>query len=403
MASVTLMLKENKVNEKGEMPLYIRIIKGRKAKFVSVGVKVHPDFWNKEKLRVKGQFPNSARVNAYIAKKVSEAEDIALTLETKEKSVSSKKIKEAIMGKAPTSFIRFGEQYIAELKAKGKVGTHNRVKAIFSKLKTFTKAEDFTFEDFDLPFLKKFDCYLREDLNNCQNTIHANLKVFRKLFNSAVMEEIIEPNSNPFTKFKMSCEKTQRQYLTEDEITAIENLALTENSVMEHHRNIYVFACYAGGIRISDILQLRWKNFDGSHIRFYTQKTGEVIPVKLPAKAIQIIEKYSGSQPDKKQEDFIFPFLKNNLDYSDPQLLFNAISSNTAFANKNLKAITKKASIEKHISFHSSRHTWATRALRKGMRIEHVSKLMGHANIKITQIYAKIVSSDLDNAMNVFN
>lgn len=403
MASVTIILKENKANEKGEMPIYIRLIKGRKAKFISLGIKVHPNQWNSEKLRVKSQFTNSARVNAYIAKKVAEAENTALTLEMKEKHVSSRKIKEAIIGKEQKSFLKYGEQYISELKAKGKIGTHNRVKAVFEKLKKFIKKEDLNFDDFDLQFLKRYDAYLREDLKNSQNTIHANLKVFRRLFNNAVREELIEANIDPFRKFKMSTEKTKKQYLTEDELNAIEKLPLKENIAMYHHRNMYVLAAYAGGIRISDLLQLRWLNFDESHLNIFTQKTKETVSIKLPTKALEIIDYYSLLQPDHKPTDFIFPFLKNNLDYSDPKLLFNAISSNTAFANKNLKFITEKAGIEKHLSFHTSRHTWATRALKKGVRIEYVSKLMGHTNIKTTQIYAQIVSTELDNAMDVFN
>ncbi len=73
------------------------------------------------------------------------------------------------------------------------------------------------------------------------------------------------------------------------------------------------------------------------------------------------------------------------------------------YANKDLKFIAEKVGIEKNISFHTSRHTWATRALRKGMRIEYVSRLMGHSSIKTTQVYAKIVNEDLDRAMDVFD
>ena len=69
----------------------------------------------------------------------------------------------------------------------------------------------------------------------------------------------------------------------------------------------------------------------------------------------------------------------------------------------NLKRIAKKAGIKKNLSFHTSRHTFATWALRKGIRIEYVSKLLGHASIKETQIYAKIVNEELDKAMEVFN
>src|SRR5438045_1007603 len=99
MATVTLLLRDSKKNEKGEKPVYIRIIKGRKAKFISLGVKIHPDLWNPHKLRVKSKYPNSGRVNAFIAKKLADAECTAVDMETKSKSVTSVKIKEAIMGK----------------------------------------------------------------------------------------------------------------------------------------------------------------------------------------------------------------------------------------------------------------------------------------------------------------
>ena len=403
MVSVTILLKDNKVNEKGEKPLYIRIIKGRQTKFISIGIKVHPDLWNKDKLRVKSQFPNSARVNAFIAKKLSDAECLSLDLETKHKNVSSLRIKEALIGKSSVSLINYMENDLTDIKANGKIGSYKKVKAILQKLKTYLQGKDILFHDFDLVFLKKYERYLRDDLGNSTNTIHTNLKTFRKIFNDAVREDIIEPSDNPFSKFKLSLEKTKKEYLTEDELAEIENLILKEDSKVFHHRNIYVFASYAGGVRISDLLQLKWQNYDGTHIKIITQKTKEPISIKLPTKAIELIEYYSELQQTKKKSDFIFPFLNNHTDYSSPEVLFNAIASNTAYANKDLKVIAKKAQITKHISFHSSRHTWATRALQKGMRIEYVSKLMGHGSLKTTMIYTKIVNSELDNAMDIFN
>ncbi len=100
---------------------------------------------------------------------------------------------------------------------------------------------------------------------------------------------------------------------------------------------------------------------------------------------------------------FLFPMLSDTLNIDDPRALDKAIGTATAYTNKNLKFIAKKAGIEKPLSFHISRHTWATRALRKGISIDKVSKLMGHAQIRETQIYAKIVSEELDRAMDVFN
>ncbi len=366
MATVTLLLKANKVDEKGEMPLYLRIIKNRKAKFISIGVKVHPDLWDTTNHRVKKKFPNSAQVNAFITKKVADATGTAVELETSKKYVSSKKIKEAILGKAPVSLIKYMENYLASLLNQGKMGTHDKVNAVLSKLKTYLKNGDISFDEFDITFLKKYETYLSDELGNRINTIHSNLKVFRKIFNDVIREEIIEPNLNPFTKFKLKLEKTTKAFLTEDEIEAIENLELKEGTVMFHHRNMYIFACYAGGLRISDVLQLRWNNFDGTHIRMVMQKTKEPIAVKLPSKALEIMALYGSYNPSKKDTDFVFPLLLNIVDYSHPKVIYKAISSNTAYINKNLKLIAEKAEISKNISYHTSRYSFACRALQKG-------------------------------------
>ena len=95
--------------------------------------------------------------------------------------------------------------------------------------------------------------------------------------------------------------------------------------------------------------------------------------------------------------------LPNGIDLDNPEISYNQISSATAYINKNLKLLATKAEIEKPLSFHISRHTWATRALKKGISIDKVSKILGHAQIRETQIYAKIVNSELDKAMDVFN
>src|SRR5690606_14253268 len=145
--------------------------------------------------------------------------------------------------------------------------------ATLSKLKIYLNNKDLSFDDFDLAFLKKYERYLRDELSNAPNTIHSNLKIFRKVFNDAVREELIELNQNPFTKFKLKWEKTSKEYLTEEELMAIEHVTLKENTLIADHRNMYVLAAYAGGVRISDLLQLRWQNYDGSHIRVFTQKT----------------------------------------------------------------------------------------------------------------------------------
>ena len=170
---------------------------------------------------------------------------------------------------------------------------------------------------------------------------------------------------------------------------------------MELHRDMFVFTAYSGGLRVSDMLQIQWKHFDGVHINFTIRKTGTQLSIKVPNKGLEIIEKYKPVKENKNA--FIFPMLPEHIDLKDFRAVDSAISSATAYINKNLKFIAQKIQLDKNLSFHISRHTFATRALRKGISIDKVSKLMGHAAIRETQIYAKIVSSELDKAMEVFN
>ena len=401
MPTVKIILKSEKANKKGEVPVYLRIIKDRKAKFISLGISIHPKHWNEEEKCVRKSHKNSTRLNNFLTHKIAEAQDITLEMVTASKYVPPKSIKQAILGKTTESFIPFAERYVTNLEKKGKIGTYDKFNAVTSKLKTYIGAQDFTFDDINIHFLKKYEEYLRNDLGNAPNTIHSNLKVIRRMVNEAINEDIFPAEKNPFIRFKLKWEPPTKSFLTETELSALEMLSLSEKTMKYHHRNIYIFAAYTGGLRISDILQLKWEHFDGERILLKTHKTGAVVSIKVPDKALKILELYK--QPGLQETDFIFPFLKNDRDYRDPRLLFRAISSHTAYTNSDLKDLASDAGITKKLNFNSSRHTWATRALKKGMRIEYVSKLMGHTTIKTTQIYAKIVNEELDKAMDIFN
>ncbi|GAB2960620.1 site-specific integrase [Hymenobacter coalescens] len=401
MASVKVLLKEEKINKAGEAPVYLRIIKDRKPKYISIGVRVRPQDWDGDAGRVKKSHPNKSRVNAFIATKVAEAEGVALDLQRESKFVSPVQIKKAIMGQSSESFLKYFAQYLHTLEKHGKISTMSKATAVYSKLKVFLGASDLLFDEVTVSFLKQYETYLRDELGNSVNTIHSNLKIFRKLFNNAMSEDLVSPERDPFRKFKLKLEKTTKSYLTEEELVLLETVPLKEGTKLSHHRNLFVFATYAGGLRISDLLQLKWEHFSGTHIRLTMHKTGDVVSVWMPNRALEILAFYR--EAGNKSSAYIFPFFRADVDYSDPKRLYRSISSETAHANKNLKIIATRAGLEKSISFHSSRHTFATRALTKGIPIELVSKLMGHASINTTQIYAKIVNEKLDQAMELFN
>lgn len=401
MASVKVVLKEEKINKAGEAPLYLRITKDRKPRYVSIGLRVKPQEWNADTGKVKKPHPNMARANAFIASKVAEAEGVALDLQRESKFTSPVQIKNTIMGQSSESFLKYFSRYLGTLEKKGKISTLGKATAAYSKLKVFLGKSDLLFDEVTVTFLKQYEAYLRDDLGNSVNTIHSNLKIFRKLVNDAIREDLVSPARDPFRKFGLKTEKTTKSYLSDDELEALWIFPLKQGSKIWDHRNMFVFAAYAGGLRISDLLQLKWSNFTGTHICITMHKTKEVVTVKLPTKALEILQFYrhAGSKPS----DYVFRLLRAGVDYSDPRILFKALASAAAYANKNVKMVATRAGIEKPISFHSSRHTFATRALTKGVSIEHVSKLMGHHSINTTQIYAKIVNSKLDEAMDALN
>ena len=294
-----------------------------------------------------------------------------------------------------------GDRFLNDLKLRKKIGTYRRYKSALKKMASFNKSRNLPMDKITVLFLKKFQQYAVEKRNNRVNTIHSNLRIFRRIINVAIEEELFPLEKSPFLRMKLKREKVKKVFLTEEELKRIEDLELVKDSWMELARNTFVFSSYAGGLRISDVIVLRWQHFNGTHISITTRKTKTLVSIKLPKVAIDILNFYH--KKSATSSDFIFPFLKKKKDYTDAKIIFNAISTSNTIVNRQLCKLAKLAKIDKHISFHISRHTWATRAIFKGMRMEYVSKLMGHASIETTQIYAKIVNKELDKAMDVFD
>jgi integrase/recombinase XerD len=406
MGSVSIILRTNKVNKKGECPIAFRIIKDRKATLISSGYSIDPLHWDEDNKKIKSSAKNRdsketvARINAQITKRFGEIQNELIDIDGLNKRVSRKQIKEQLHGKTYQNFYEFAKKVVESYKTENKIGTYSRTNTIINKMEEY--APNLSFHDITPKFLADYENYLKTKENpNSTNTIHANIKFIRVVFNRAYREELVEYDLNPFLKYQLKTEKTQRVYLTEEELENFKNVATTPGTKMELHKDMFVFASYTGGLRISDMLQLQWKHFNGEHIDFTIKKTGNQLSIKIPNKALEIIEKYKANKINV--HSFIFPMMPEGTLNLSASLIDNAISSATAYVNKNLKLIAAKAEIEKNISFHTSRHTWATRALRKGMSIDKVSKLMGHSAIKETQVYAKIVNSELDKAMDVFN
>ena len=401
MSTVSIVYRKDKLNKKNEAPIHFRIIKNRKTTYISAGVMIPEIFWDNEKNKIKPSYKNSSRLNSFITNKFAELQDEVFEYETHSKSLTTRQLKEKIYGKIPTDFFSFADEAINNYKDDGKIGTYRTHISTIRILKEYVNNRSIQFEDITPEFLMKYERHLKTSRTLKTNTIHRHFKFFRKLFNDAIRLDKFDYQNNPFKKYKLKLEKTTREYLSEEELKALEEVPTVSGERMNLHKQMFIFAAYTGGLRISDVLKLQWRNFDGTHIHVIIHKTKSQLSIKLPNKALEIIKQYLTKQ--SKPTDFIFPMLTNGLDLNNPQKAFDEISSATAYVNKNLKILATKAKIDKPLSFHISRHTWATTALKKGISIDKVSKLLGHAQLRETQIYAKIVNEELDKAMEAFN
>lgn len=359
---------------------------------------LNPKDWDEKLQRVKRSHNNSARANNLIAQKIATISEEILRLEAEATPYAPSRVFQTLEPSPFVGFLEFSKRVIERNRHSYAVGSLNRVRAVVSKVSTYLCGKEIPLDAVTVSWLKDYESYLKGELGNKVNTVGANLKVIRKVLNDALDEGLIA--QNPFDRFSIRSEPSDIEYLTEEELEAFINVPLPEGSRQAQHRDLYVFACFAGGIRISDLLKMQWKNYDGERIRLITSKTSEPLSIRLPSVAQEIVERQGAH---RELSEYIFGLLSGDLELGDKSAVHLAVVRQTALINKNLKQIAKLAGIDKNIHFHTSRHTWATRALRKGMRIEHVSKLLTHQSIKTTQIYAKIVNADLDEAMNVFN
>lgn len=401
MASIKLILRKNQVDSTGHCPLYIRIIKDRKTKFITAGVKLKENEWDELKQKVKKNHPNSARMNASLAQKIADAEAQVADLERKVKTVSIKKIKEAIKGKEVPNFFEYAYKRMEIIKSTVSYSTYKAYYAAIVKFEKWVGTRDVYFDDFSVTLLNDYKNYLSKELKNGLTTQRLSIIVLGTIFNQAIKEEIIPETMFPFKKLTLKTDNTKRLFLNKDKILDLTQLKLIEGKKANLWRDLFLFSIYAGGLRFSDVIEMQYKHYNKNEQRIskLIRKTGRPHQFKIGKVAIDILEKYCKEGADN--EDYIFPVIEDQKGYEKSESLrYFYTAKYNKLANWHLKKLGEKMELPFKLSFHLSRHTFATNALNNGMRIEHVSKLMDHRDISTTQVYAKIISEELDKAVD---
>lgn len=403
MASIKLILRKHQLDQTGHCPLYIRIIKDRKTKFITAGVKLKESEWDEGKQKVKKNHSNSARMNASLSQKIADAEGQVADMERKLKTVSVKKLKEAIKGKEVPNFFEYALKQLEKIKKTLSYSTYKSYSTHINKLEAYIKSKDLYFDEISAEFLNNYKFYLANTLKNNETTQRHSIIVLGTIFRHAIKEDAIPETMYPFSKLTLKFSAAKRLFLNKAQIDGLTNLKLGEDKKSILWRDLFLFSIYAGGLRFCDVLEMKYANYNQaeSKINKLIRKTGRMHQFKIGKVAIDILEKYH--KKDAKHDDYLFPILGNKEGYEKYESIrYSETAKYNKLANSHLKSMGEKLELPFKLSFHLSRHTFATNALNNGMRIEHVSKLMDHSDIGTTQIYAKIISEELDKAVDNF-
>ncbi|QOW10275.1 site-specific integrase [Kaistella flava (ex Peng et al. 2021)] len=403
MASLKFVLRLQKEDNTGHYPIYIRVIKDRKTKFITTGVKLKVTEWDEENQRVKKNHQNSARINALLLKKLSDASGMIADSERKTNNISARRLKEAIKGKPTVNFFEYADTRLNKLALTHSISTCRNYKMDIKKFENYVNTRDLDFEDITALLLSDYINYLRKVRGNSTNTIIGSLKALSHMFTSANNEDLIPDTLFPFKKIRLKKERGTRTFLDNDQLEKLKNYKIEWAGKCGIFRDMFIFAVYAGGLRFSDVVSLKWSEYDLKEHRITKtiKKTNRQHQFKVASKASEIIAKYK--KQNSNPEQFIFPVLEDVAFFEkSKENKSKEIARANSLCGFHLRRLGKELKFPFSLTFHLSRHTFATNALRNGMRIEYVSKLMDHGDISTTQIYAKIISHELDDAVDKY-
>lgn len=425
------VLFTGKTYSNGEHPILIRITKDRKVKYISVGNTAKSTQWNKDTGFVNTSVPNVSKldketlnpkelkslkklyslievhpqhtkVNSDIQNlltkidnhiQVNKLQNIPLGLNQLVKFITEK---EQVNEK---SFIDFAKQEITLKLKNGDIRTYKRYKSVITKLTKYLNNKDLTFDEVNPRFLKNYESYLKTSLKNHTNTIYTNFKTIRAILYSAIDEKLFEQKNNPFFSFKLREDKhsTNKERLTFEEVQTFKKIKVEKGSSLFHAKNAFLFCFYNSGIRIGDLLQLKWTDIKEGRLEYRMTKQGVAKSIKLRPESLEILKYYELNKKGK----FIFHYLNDEALKLDAKGFTNIKDSKITIINKNLKVLAELAGIEKKLTTHIARHSFASIALKRKMPLHDIKNALGHATLKQTETYLdRFDEASLDESLD---
>ena len=279
----------------------------------------------------------------------------------------------------------------------GQERTARAYRSATESLLTFNKNRGLPLRHINSCLIREYEKYLKET-GKSPNTISFYMRNIRAIYNKAINDKIIHAkNENPFSKVFTGINKTRKRALSIEEIIAIEKADLLkikdkrEYESLLQCKNIFLFCFYARGMSFVDMAYLRKENLKKGIIRYYRRKTGKLIELKLSPALKQLMDYF---ESETKYSEYLFPIITDKS--KNKRLQYE---NGLGRQNKDLKRLATIAGIDKHISTHVSRHSWATIAKHEKLPLSLISEGLGHSDEKTTYIYlASFERSYLDEA-----
>lgn len=258
-AIVSIVCYKSKKLANGNYPLMIKITKDGKKKFQSLGISVHPDYWDFQKNRPKTNCPNREFIMKLILDKEAEYQSKILEMAAYQKEYSAATLLRPQNKVKLCTVEEFYLELIDKLIKNNRMGNAKVYKDFLHSIRSFKKNNvDFLFDEIDIEWLRHYEDWLRS--KHCkETTISLQFRTLRSAFNKAVEDNKVRKVDNPFRKFKVSKFniKTQKRAISKEEIIKIINIDLTSyRFYYQLSRDIFIFSYLCGGINFSDIANL---------------------------------------------------------------------------------------------------------------------------------------------------
>ena len=391
--SVLFFIRNEKLNNHGKVPVYMRITINGKHVEISTRQWIESARWNNAGA-IKGNKPDAETINTTIETYRNKAWKTYLQLEERYQYVTAEMLKQYFnkqVGERKTLsevFKQHNEKVKELLEKEYAPATLKRYETTLNHVTSFLKFKynksDIELIELQYQFITDFEHYLKTEKSCNHNSTLKYIKMFRRVINDAVKNDLII--KDPFGKYSSKFIEVKRGFLTEEELNTLINKIFAIQR-LDLVRDIFVFSCFTG-LAYVDVQKLTTndiKKDEEGELWVMTERTKTETESNIPLlpKALEIIEKYK-DYPLIEKKGKLLPVISNQK------------------MNAYLKEIATLCGIEKNLTFHLARHTFATYALNKDVPIESVSKMMGHKSIRTTQIYAKVLNKKVSNDMKQF-